>query len=210
MSQKNNLSKKSVPSVVMGGGKMTKGGKTMDGIFEGKIAGKSIKEGKIVLLVTPAAKLIETNTKLLKWYISKKKYDVVYVTVNKPFSTLIEGFQKAKIETNKIFIIDAVSPRPIRTENAVFIGSPKELTNISITTTSTIKKLKTAKMLIFDSISTLLVYNKFETVKDFIRFISNKMKDLKITFVMTCIKEMTDEKTIAELRAFVDDIIEID
>jgi len=65
-------------------------------------------------------------------------------------------------------------------------------------------------MLMFDSISTLLVYNKFEVVKDFVHFISNEMKNLKIAFVMTCIKEMTDEKTIAELRAFVDDVIEIE
>jgi archaellum biogenesis ATPase FlaH len=98
----------------------------------------------------------------------------------------------------------------MRGGNAVFIGSPKELTNISITTTSKIKEFKKAKILIFDSISTLLVYNKFEVVKDFIRFISNKMKELKITFVMTCIKEMTDEKTIAELKAFADDIIYVE
>ncbi len=182
----------------------------MDGTFKGEIAGKSIKEGNTVLVVVPVAKLIEINTNLLKWYISKKNYEVVYVTVNKPFSTLIEGFQKAKIETSKIFIIDAVSPRGgLRTGNAVFIGSPKELTNISITTTSTIKKLKTAKVLIFDSISTLLVYNKLKIVKEFVHFITNEMKNLKVTFVMSCIKEMTDEKTIGELRAFVDDVIEI-
>ena len=182
----------------------------MGKIFKGEISGKAIKEGQVVLVVVPAKKLIKINTKFLKWYISKKNYGVVYVTVNKPFSTLIEGFQKAKIETSKIFIIDAVSPRMGRTENAVFIGSPKELTNISITTTSTIKKIKTAKMLIFDSISTLLVYNKFEVVKDFIHFIANKMKELKVTFVMTCIKEMTDKKTISDLRAFADDIVEVD
>jgi len=187
-----------------------KKGERMQKFLKGKIDGKKIKEGNVVLLVTPAEKLIETNTELLKWYISKKKYNVVYVTVNKPFSTLIERFQREKIETSKIFIIDAVSPSTTTTGNAIFIGSPKELTNISISTTSTIKKLKTAKILVFDSISTLLVYNKFETVKDFIHFISNKMKALKVTFVMTCIREMTDEKVIAELRAFVDEIIEIE
>jgi len=179
-------------------------------IFKGKIDNKVIKEGNVVLFVVPAQKLIELNTQLLKWYITEKKYGVVYVTVNKPFSTLIEHFQKEKIKTDKIFIIDVISPHEVRTGNAVFIKSPKELTNISITTTSKIKELKTAKMLVFDSISTLLVYNKFEVVRDFIRFISNKMKELKVTFVMTVIKEMTDAKTISQLRAFADDIIEID
>lgn len=181
-------------------------------VFKGKIAGKIIKEGNIVLLVVPSKKLIEINTQLLKWYITEKNYGVVYVTVNKPFSELIAGFQKEKIDASKIFIIDAVTPRShvIRAENAVFISSPKELTNISITTTSTIKKLEIAKVLIFDSVSKLLVYNDFEEVKDFIHFISNEMKNLRVTFVMTCIKEMTDEKKIAELRAFVDEVIVVE
>jgi len=121
---------------------------------------------------------------------------------------LIEHFQENRIDASKIFIIDAISPRTQRAGNAVFIGSPKELTNISITTTSTLKKLKTAKVLIFDSISTLLVYNKFEVVKDFVSFITKEMKNLKVTFVMNVIKEMTDEKTVAELSAFVDEIVE--
>ena len=182
----------------------------MPDFFKGKIDNKVIKEGNVILFVIPVKKLIELNTQLLKWYITEKKYGVVYVTVNKPFSTLIEHFQKEKIDTSKIFIIDAISPHEVRAGNAVFIKSPKELTNISITTTSTLEKLKTAKILIFDSISTLLVYNKFEVVKDFIHFITNKMKELKVTFVMTCIKEMTDKKTLSDLRAFVDNIIEVD
>ena len=184
----------------------------MSTVFKGEIGGKTIKEGNIVLLVVPSEKLIEINTQLLKWYITEKNYGVVYVTVNKPFSELIAGFQKEKIDTSKIFIIDAVTPRShaIRAENAVFIGSPKELTNISITTTSTIKKLEIATVLIFDSVSKLLVYNDFGEVKDFIHFISNEMKNLQVTFVMTCVKEMTDESKIAELRAFVDDVVEVD
>ena len=73
-----------------------------------------------------------------------------------------------------------------------------------------IKKLKTAKVLIFDSISTLLIHNNFEAVKDFVHFISNEMKNLKVTFVMTCVKEMTEEPKIDELRAFVDDVIVVE
>jgi archaellum biogenesis ATPase FlaH len=184
----------------------------MQKIFTGKINGKEIKHGSSVLIYVPLRKLFEVNTDILKWYVSKKKYGAVYVTVNRPFSDLIERFEKAGIDTSKMFIIDAVSPRKpnTRTGNAVFIGSPKELTNISITTTSAIKKLKTAKIIIFDSISSLLFYNDFDTVKDFIHFISNKMKELQVTFAMVCVKDMTDEKVISQLSAFVDEIIEID
>lgn len=185
----------------------------MGKIFEGSIEGKKIKDGNVVLVAVPARKLAETNTELLKWYVSEKNYDAVYVTINKPFSTLIDHFKEEKIDTKRISVIDAVSPRTsvgsIRAGNAVFVGSPKALTNISITTTSTIKRLKTAKVLIFDSLCSLITHNSFEAVKDFVRFISIKMKDLKVTFVMTCAKEVLTEQLFAELSAFVDDVVDI-
>ena len=183
-------------------------------VFEGKINGAEIKEGSVVLINVPLKKLNEVNIDILKWYISKKNYDAVYVTVNKPFSDVLDKFKKAEIDINKMFVIDAVSPRStgelVRTENAVFVGSPKELTNISITTTSAVKKLKTAKIIIFGSINTLLFYNDFKIVKDFIHFISSKMRELRVTFAMICVKDMTDEKTISQLRSFVDEVIDIE
>jgi archaellum biogenesis ATPase FlaH len=189
-------------------------GQRMREIVKKEVIGRSIKDGSVVLIKVPSKKLIETNTNLLKHYISDKHYNVVYVTINKPFSELIEHFKDKKIDTNKIFIIDAVTPQKLhnghRTENCVFIGSPKELTNISITTTSAIEKLASSRVLIFDSVSTLLFYNSFETVKDFISFISKKMKALKVTFAMICIKDTTNEKIISQLSSFVDEIIEID
>lgn len=132
--------------------------------------------------------------------------------MNKPFSTLIEHFKKEKIDTKKIFVIDAATPvaTTIREQNAVFVGSPRELTNISITTTSLIKKLAATRVLILDSVSTLLNYNDFKTVTDFIHFITNKMRDWKITFAMICIKEMTDERTLSQFKQFCDDVIEIE
>lgn len=192
----------------------TKKEEKMQKVFVGKIDGREIKDGSVILIKVPSKKLIETNIQILKHYVRDKKYGAVYVTVNKPFSELIERFKEEKIDTSKIFVIDAVTPRKFvngnsRAENAVFIGSPKELTNISITTTSKIKELKTAKVLIFDSVSTLLIYNEFDSVRDFIRFISNKMKELNVTFAMICIKDAADEKLVSQLSSFVDEIIDV-
>jgi archaellum biogenesis ATPase FlaH len=181
----------------------------MQKAFVGKIDGKTIEDGSVVLVKVPSKKLDRTNTELLKWYISRKKCGVVYVTVNKPFSSLIDGFKKAKIDTNKIFIIDAVTPRVARTGNAIFVGSPRELINISISTTSVVEKFTDAKIIVFDSLGALLSYNKLETVIEFIQFISNKMRKLKITLAIICIKEMVDEKALSQLNSFVDYIFNV-
>lgn len=173
---------------------------------------KEIKDGDTVLIIVPQAKVAKINTEILKYYITKLGYNAVYITVNKPFSALIDNFKRNKINTNKLFIIDAVTPVSAltpRLENAVFAGSPSELTNISITTTSVIEKLGTAKILMLDSISTLFNYNDFKASINFIHFITNKMKSWKITFAMVCAKEMTDENALAHLKSFCDEVIEV-
>ena len=96
-----------------------------------------------------------------------------------------------------------------RMGNAVFVGSPKALNNISITTTSTIKNLKESKVLIFDSVSTLLKYNSFEAVMDFIIFISGQMKKLKVTFAIVCVKDETNAEVVSKLISYADKVIEI-
>jgi len=173
-----------------------------------------VKDGTVILMNVPSKKVIETNTNILKEYVNKKNYNAVYVTVNKPFSELIKNFQKEKINMKKVFIIDAVTPFEltdhVRTEEAVFLGSPKVLTNISITTTSAVEKLKTARMVIFDSISTLLIHNDFDKVEEFIHFITNKMKGLNVITIMILINELTDKKSISQLGAFADEIINIE
>lgn len=192
---------------------MEKEGESTDLIPKERTDIEKIKDGETILIIAPAKKIIETNVGLLKKYVSEKKYNVVYVTINKPFSTLIERFKQEKIDTSKIFIIDAITPRPLadkgRTENAVFIGSPKALTDISISTTSLIEKLKTAKILLLDSISTLLLYNDFEMVRNFIHFITNKMRELNITVIMTYLREMDHKKSFEELSVFADEIIRL-
>ena len=186
----------------------------MKEIFAGKIDGKEIEEGETIMINVPSSKLTDVNSQLIKWYISRKDCNIVYVTVNKPLSDIHAGLIREGIDKSKVFIIDAITPRKFadntRVENAVFIGSPKELTNISISTTSTIKNLKGAKVLIFDSVSTLLAYNDFDTVREFISFISNKMKELKVTFAIICIKDKTDEKIISKLTSFVDKVLNIE
>lgn len=171
---------------------------------------KEIKDGEVILINVSEKKLIETTTQILKDYIMEKGYYVVYVTVNKPFSTLIEIYKREGINTDKIFIVDATTPytEPHRIGNGVFVGSPKELTNISISTLSAIKKFELSKILILDSISTMLLYNNFDIVRDFIRFISDKMRELKITFVIMGIKELADEKIVSRIGQFCDKIID--
>jgi archaellum biogenesis ATPase FlaH len=171
----------------------------------------NVTEGEIILVTVPENQYAESNAQILKYHTNNKKYRVVYLTVNKPFSTLVDLFKKDGIDLSKVFIIDAVTPVPAitRTGAGVFVGSPKELTNISITTTSVLSNMDDTKVLFLDSVTTLLIYNSVENVTEFIHFISNKMRALKITFAIMCISDLTEEKTVKQLSQFCDKLIQL-
>ncbi|MDD5133006.1 MAG: ATPase domain-containing protein [Candidatus Nanoarchaeia archaeon] len=169
-----------------------------------------LKKGEIVLLVTSAEKYISTSMQMLKYYCNQKNISAVYVTVNKPYDSLIKILEKYNINTKKIFIIDAITPTSAKNkENAIFIGNPKELTSISISSTSAIKSIPGEKVFFFDSLSTLLIYNDSGSVTKFAHFLVNKMKSLDVSGVIISLEKEMDPKMLSQLSQFVDKVIEV-
>ena len=172
-----------------------------------------LKEGETVLFITSAQEYVSTNLAILKRYITNKKCYCVYITVNKPYATLIKLLQQEKIDTKKMFFIDAITPVASgmqRAGNAVFVGNPNGLTNISIATTSAIKSMpENHRLLFLDSISTLILYNDAGSVTKFSHFFINKMKEWNCTGAIISLEKETDEKMISQLSQFVDKVIEV-
>lgn len=168
--------------------------------------------GEVILFLTPAEKYNASNIKLLKEYISEGKY-CVYMSVNKPYKQLLENFEKAKIDSEKIFIIDAITPTGGSSErvgNAVFVGSPRGLTTISIAITSALKSLPEQKRVLFlDSMTTLEVYNDLGNLSKFSQFIISKMKEWKVSTALISLQQGKDDKLINEISQFVDRVVKV-
>jgi KaiC/GvpD/RAD55 family RecA-like ATPase len=170
-----------------------------------------LKKGEIILLVTSAEKYLSTSMQVLKHYCDGKK-SCIYVTVNKPYASLIKILNQHEINTERIFIIDGITPTSAgnkEKENVIFIGNPRELTSISISTISAIKNLPKEKVLFFDSLSTLLIYNDSGSVTKFAHFLINKMKSLEISGVIISLEKEMDEKMRSQISQFVDKVVEI-
>src|SRR3989338_2217270 len=102
-----------------------------------------LKKGKIVLFLTSAKKYLSTNLELLDYYINKQKTFCIYVTVNRPYTSLVKIFSENKISLERVFVIDAITPAGSvkRAGNVVFTGSPQGLTDISISASSAVESL---------------------------------------------------------------------
>lgn len=173
----------------------------------------AIKSGEIVLFLTSETKYLKTNAEILKYYINNKKNYCVYVTVNKAYSTLIRDLQNKRINTDKLLVIDAVTPIGSGTQrsgNAIFIGSPRALTSISLTLTSALNKIPEGNRLLFlDSVSTLLLYNDLGTVSKFSKFLIEKMREWKVSGAIISIEKEKADPISSYLSQIVDRVIEV-
>lgn len=169
---------------------------------------KALKE-YIVLATVDAKHYQEANIELVKHLVKDEKTPGVYVTLNKPFETLKGKFEEQNVDLKMVIFIDAVTKTAggsiKKTKNCLFIGSPENLSDISLAMDQAIRAVPTKdKFLFFDSLSTLLLYNNVSTVARFVHFLASKMRVWKVKGIIISLKKETDKELIDELSQFCD------
>lgn len=173
---------------------------------------KGLKE-YVALATVDAKEYQRTNLDIISHLVIGKSIPGVYVTLNKPFETMEKIFKKAKIDTRMIIFIDAVTKTGggiEKTEKCLFIGSPENLSDISIAMDQAVRALPSKeKFVFFDSLSTLLLYNNVETVARFIHFLAGKMRAWGVKGVIVSLRKDRDKDLIEELTQFCDAILDL-
>jgi KaiC/GvpD/RAD55 family RecA-like ATPase len=141
---------------------------------------------------------------------TEKKFGYVcYVTLNKPYSVITEDFKKNNIDTTKFIFIDAITStikKPAPRKNCIFVSSPNSLTELSIT----IKELckHDPKVLIFDSLSALLIYEKGPAAREFIHSLTNTLRVHNVKGKFIILKHDADSALMKDISMFADRVIE--
>jgi len=174
---------------------------TVDQIFERQL--KGFKE-YVALATVTAKKYQKTNLDIIKHLTEEENVPGVYVTLNKPFTTIKKLFTKNGIDVRMVIFIDAVteleSNKMKKEQNCLFIGSPENLSDISLAMDQAVRSVPgKEKFLFFDSLSTLLLYNKAVTVARFIHFLAGKMRAWKVKGIIISLEKESDKDLIEEL-----------
>jgi len=135
---------------------------------------------------------------------------LIYVSLNRPYEPLTKNLKGKGVNIDKVLFIDAIS-RSAGQEvkdapNCIYLDSAGALTTISITIN---KALKTGKFdsLLFDSLSTLLIYNSKGAIVKFVQSLINNTKKKKITTIFTILKGDAEKGLLNELGMFADEVI---
>lgn len=170
------------------------------------------KEGEIILYITPKDSYVAANNRLLDFYVGKHGFSCIYVTMNRSYAVMSSIMKESGIDPERIFFIDAVTPihtsSIFRSGNAVFVGSPRNLTNVSIVVGSTIKTGKGKRILFLDSLSSMLLYNGAETGTRFMHFLLSLMRTWKVSSAIMSIEKETDAAVLAQLVRMCDRVVE--
>ena len=163
----------------------------------------------VVLAVVSAKNYQETNIDLVRYLTHDIKIPGVYVTLNKPFFTMKTIFEKAKIDTDIIIFIDAITKtaggKTEKTKECLYIGTPQNLSDLSLAMDQAVTALpRKEKFLFFDSLTTLLLYNDVKIVAKFIHFLSGKMRVWKVRGIIVSLQKKGNEDLINELSQFCD------
>lgn len=168
---------------------------------------RSLKEF-VALAAVDAKDYQQTNLEMIRELTEEMSIPGVYVTLNKPYSAMLSTLKRAKIDTRLIIFIDAITKitgaKVKKEKNCLLIGSPENLSDISIAMDQAVRSLPKNKFLFFDSLNTLLIYNSIETVVKFIHFLAGKMRVWRVKGIIISLKKSSNKELIDELTQFCD------
>ncbi|HLC96391.1 MAG TPA: hypothetical protein VJH97_03655 [Candidatus Nanoarchaeia archaeon] len=173
---------------------------------------KGLKE-YVALATVDASKYQETNLQIIHHLIEERNIPGVYVTLNKPFKSMIAVFKKENIDADMVIFIDAVTKTVggelQKTDKCLYIGSPENLSDVSIAMEQAVMALPSKERFVFfDSLSTLLMFNDVTTVAKFIHFLAGKMRVWGVEGVIVSLRKEKDKALIDELTQFCDAILD--
>ncbi len=172
------------------------------------------KEQFTALLLVEPTNYSKINYELLRLLINHTKGKGIYVTLNRAYEFVEETLKKEKIDTEQIVFIDAISKGTgkniVSRENVEYIESPRDLTALSVILDETYQKMtEKPKFMVFDSISTLLIYNDVSSVERFTHLIIGKLREWRMKGVLLMVKSEEHRGVVNSLSQFCDRILEI-
>jgi len=170
-------------------------------------------EKKLFLVISPAEKLKLYNIEIIRQLIIDK-HSVLVVTTNQPYTTLIKNYENYGLDISRIWFVDVITKCalgriPQEANNCRFVKNPANITDLGIVITDVLNNFPDEKpCILFDSISTMLIYISSINILKFIHFITNKLKLLNSPGIFLAADKSLDPLLMTQIVTFVDEVID--
>ena len=135
---------------------------------------------------------------------------ILYVSLNRLYSPLKRKMQQDKIDTSRFLFVDCVTKtavaQPEEHEDCIYVSAPNALTEISIAITKTVQT-HYPDIIVFDSLSTLLIYESQMSSSQFVHSITNKMTAFGVNACFTILNGEKEQQLIKDMNMLLDKVI---
>jgi len=172
-------------------------------------------DDKLFLVLSSAERLKKNNSHIIRT-LTGQGYRVVVITTNQPSAVLKRLYTADGIDLKKVSFIDAITKyalgkAPPGQEDCRFINSPSNLTDLGIAITEVLNSLAGKKAcLLFDSVSTMLIYIPSTNISKFIHFITSKLRLVDASGIFLAVEKGLDPLLLTQLTTYVDNTIDMD
>jgi archaellum biogenesis ATPase FlaH len=149
------------------------------------------------LLVLMQENEYDTKLEELVKVARKKKTKICYICLSTPYSDISDSLKEKGLDAEDFFFIDVISScykKMMPQKNCIFLSPPVNLEDLKTAIAAAIKN-KNCTLVIFDTISALLIYEQVDSIVKFTHnLISEKMnQEVKKMFII-----VKDNKILAE------------
>lgn len=172
-----------------------------------------LEQKKIFLLLASPGTIRQRNIDVIK-ELSSLGYHTVMITTNFPYSVLTKLYTQSGVPQTSVSFIDAVTRNSVGTAENIpgvvrFINNPANLTDMGIAVTEVLREHGGQKVCImYDSVSTMLIYLSSANISKFIHFVTNKLRLMDVSGIFLAVEKGLDPMLMTQLTTFVDTVID--
>ncbi len=169
-----------------------------------------IKENSILLLMVSKEGYRSQNIEIAR-ALSENAQKSCYVCINAPYNFVTQNLAKNNISIDKFFFIDTLTRNvnePAPAENCIFVSSPNSLTEISLAFSKALNE-KHCDGALFDTISSLTIYQSSHTIIQFVHTILTKLRITNGKAIFVVLKDDINSDLVKDLYMFVDKVVDL-
>jgi len=165
---------------------------------------ENVVAGDSVLVTTSSKHYIDVKFFLLRKLLFKYKKGL-YVSINEPVKSLIEDLINQGIKVERLSFVDAVAKEKFAFKQKVIFSNIEDLTDLQIDILDAVAEKP--EFLIFDAVTTLLLYHSLNDSGKFIHFLIGKLKEEKIRSYFLNVDDLPQNKITEFITQFCDKLV---
>jgi len=174
-----------------------------------------LDQKKIFLILASPGSIRQRNVEVIRELSARGNHTIV-ITTDFPYSVLAKMYARSGVPPDSVSFIDAVTRNAIgSTENIPgvvrYISDPTNLTDMGIAVTDVLgEHMGENVCIMYDSVSTMLIYLSSANISRFIHFVTNKLRLMDLSGIFLAVEKGLDPMLMTQLTTFVDTVVDTD